>query len=206
MSAGFTSLFESSYSRDPIAGGIEASIVGGTASVIGGGKFVNGAEVASFMYLFNYCSHNGCWTTPEERAYLDRGDFLGYYSKACEGNDLNACFDYGVASGERPGPSATVLQGLLANGYSFADANRLIQTTIPLNLANDYANLLPQSEAQAAFPNGQDIAQYHWDEFAKYGLPPSTFGGTPFQGTSFGRTFGLEGPIMTGLWCPLCKH
>jgi RHS repeat-associated protein len=64
LSAGFTSLFESDYGdggKDPIAGAIEASVVGGTASVIGGGKFVNGAEVASFMYLFNslWHSHQG---------------------------------------------------------------------------------------------------------------------------------------------------
>jgi RHS repeat-associated protein len=197
LSAAFTSAFEGSYSKNVVIATVEASIVGGTASVLGGGKFANGAEVAAFSYLFNYCAHDGCWTTKEERAYLDRGDFLGYYSKACEGNDLNACFFYGVASGQRPGPSDTLLRGLLDQGYSFADASKLVQSTIPLNLANDYANLLPQSEAQRAFPNAQDIAQYHWDEFAKYGLPASTFGGTPF-----GKSFGL---VMPSLWCPLCQ-
>lgn len=103
----------------------------------------------------------------------------------------------GVSTGENPGPSVTLLRDLLDQGYTFEQASELVQRTIPLNLAKDYANLLPQSESQAAFPNAQDIAQYHWDEFAKYGLPASTFGGTPF-----GR---FIGPVLPSLWCPLCK-
>jgi len=198
MSGGFSAAAAPLASQlGRVGGPVADTVVGGTASVLGGGKFVNGAQTAAFQYLFNYCAHDGCWTTKEERAYLDRGDFLGYYSKACEGNDLNACFSYGVASGQRPGPSDTLLRGLLDQGYSFAEASKLVQSTIPLNLANDYANLLPQNEAQRAFPNAQDIAQYHWDEFAKYGLPSSTFGGTPF-----GKSFGL---VLPSLWCPLCQ-
>jgi RHS repeat-associated protein len=179
-----------------LAKGVAATVAGGTVSVIGGGSFANGATTAAFGYLFNYCTHNGCWTTPGERAYLDRGDFRGYYTEACRGGDLNACRFYGIGTGEEPGPSAVLSKALLANGYSFAETNRLVQSTIPLNLANDYANLLPQSEAQAAFPSAQAIAGYHWTEFGKYGLPASTFGGTPF-----GKTFDV---VPRGLWCTLC--
>lgn len=172
------------------------SVIGGTASILGGGKFGNGAQTAAFGYLFNHCAHNGCWTTSEERAYLDRGDFRGYYTEACRGGDLNACRFYGIATGEEPGPSAVLRKALLANGYSFAETNTLVQSTIPLNLANDYANLLPQSEAAAAFPSANAIRDYHWTEFSKYGLPPSTFGGTPF-----GKSFDV---VPRGLWCTLC--
>ena len=101
-------------------------------------------------YLLNHCTHNGCWTTSEERAILDRGDFKGYYQKACAGGDLNACRFYGISTGEEPGPSATLTKGLLDKRFSFAEANLLVKSTSPLNLANDYANLLPQSESQAA--------------------------------------------------------
>jgi hypothetical protein len=38
---------------DPIAGLIVSSVVGGTGSVLGGGKFTNGAETAAFGYLLN---------------------------------------------------------------------------------------------------------------------------------------------------------
>ena len=127
---------------------------------------------------------------------LDSGDFRGYYSKACYGGDLNACRFYGIASGEELGPSAVLTKALLANGYSFAETNRLVQSTIPLNLANDYANLLPQNEAQAAFPSAGAIRDYHFSEFGKYGLSPSTFGGTPL-----GRSIDI---FPRGLWCTLC--
>lgn len=140
--------------------------------------------------------HDGCWATSEERAYLDRGDFRGYYTKACEGGDLNACRFYGIAAGEEPGPSAVLFRGLLNQGYTFAQASQLVQDTIPRDLANDYANLLPQTESARGFPSDQAIADYHWAEFGKYGLPPSTFGGTPF-----GKSFGV---VVPGIWCTLC--
>ncbi|WP_127995679.1 RHS repeat-associated core domain-containing protein [Piscinibacter defluvii] len=49
---------------------ITASVVaGGTASVIGGGKFINGAGQAAFVYLFNYCSSGKCTTEFEQFMY-----------------------------------------------------------------------------------------------------------------------------------------
>ncbi|MBI5438498.1 MAG: hypothetical protein HY936_06070, partial [Nitrosomonadales bacterium] len=198
MAAGFAELAGPMTSGfGPIGDGVARMVVGGTASVIGGGKFENGALTAAYGYLFNKCGHNGCWTTKEERAYLNRGDAPGYYSKACSGGDLNACRFYGIATGKEPGPSAVLTKALIVNGYSFAETNSLVQSTIPLNLANDYANLLPQSEAAAAYPSAQAITRYHWTEFGKYGLPPSTFGGTPF-GNSLDRL------VPSGLWCALC--
>lgn len=42
--------------------GLEGAIIaGGVGSVIGGGKFVNGAVTGAFGYLFNHCRHNKCW-------------------------------------------------------------------------------------------------------------------------------------------------
>ena len=90
LSGGFsaaTAGFASGFGK--YGGTVISAVIGGTASVLGGGKFENGAVTGAFGYLFNYCAHNRCWTTLEERAYLNRGDFLGYYSKACEGGDLN---------------------------------------------------------------------------------------------------------------------
>jgi RHS repeat-associated protein len=50
---------------DQIVGGAaESAILGGAASVLGGGKFANGAETGAFGYLFNGAMH----TTPEGRA------------------------------------------------------------------------------------------------------------------------------------------
>ncbi len=36
-----------------IVGAVGAGLVGGTASVLGGGKFSNGAQTAALQYLFN---------------------------------------------------------------------------------------------------------------------------------------------------------
>jgi hypothetical protein len=189
-------LLPTNYGGNWANGIVQQVLIGGTASVLGGGTFANGAVSAAFQYVYNFCTHNGCWTTRNERALLDKGDFLGYYTKACDGGDLNACFDYGVASGKNPGPTNTLSNALLSRGYNLEATSDLVSRVIPLNLALDYANLLPQSESLAAFPSAQAIADYHWNEFAKYGLPSSTFGGTPF-----GKSL-----VLTGLWCPLCSH
>ncbi len=59
MSAGFTQAFSPVIDRiQPGPNGkparvIAASVVGGTASVLGGGKFANGARNAAFAYLFS---------------------------------------------------------------------------------------------------------------------------------------------------------
>jgi hypothetical protein len=49
----------SGFKFDGYAGAISSAIVGGTASVIGGGKFANGAVTAAAGYLFNCLAH-GC--------------------------------------------------------------------------------------------------------------------------------------------------
>jgi len=47
----------------PFARGVITAVAGGTASLIGGGKFANGSFQAAFGYLFNYCETEpaGCF-------------------------------------------------------------------------------------------------------------------------------------------------
>jgi hypothetical protein len=46
---------------------LQAAFIGGTMSVIGGGKFANGAQTGAFQYLYNCLqTGNGCGSTPEE--------------------------------------------------------------------------------------------------------------------------------------------
>jgi hypothetical protein len=49
--------------------GIAVTVIGGTASVLGGGDFANGAVTAAYGYLFNHCSHGGCTTKLEQALY-----------------------------------------------------------------------------------------------------------------------------------------
>ncbi|WP_202820318.1 hypothetical protein, partial [Roseateles aquatilis] len=50
-----------------IGGAIASAVIGGTASVLGGGKFANGAETAAFGYLFNCARHASCWKVPNDK-------------------------------------------------------------------------------------------------------------------------------------------
>jgi hypothetical protein len=55
--------------RSPFLGSLAASVLGGTASEIGGGKFSNGAITGAFGHLFNECHHGLCDTELEQRMY-----------------------------------------------------------------------------------------------------------------------------------------
>lgn len=60
--AGFFTSAAAPYIQEALPGNviaqtIAAAIVGGTASVVGGGKFANGAVSGAFTYLFNWATH-----------------------------------------------------------------------------------------------------------------------------------------------------
>jgi hypothetical protein len=46
-----------SWRKNILAGVIVSAVVGGTGSVLGGGKFSNGAQTGAFSYLFNCIAH-----------------------------------------------------------------------------------------------------------------------------------------------------
>ncbi len=58
IAAGFSGFASSAELQAGLVGGTAiASVVGGVGSVLGGGKFENGAETAAFGYLFNEYLH-----------------------------------------------------------------------------------------------------------------------------------------------------
>ncbi|MGH8414039.1 MAG: RHS repeat-associated core domain-containing protein [Gammaproteobacteria bacterium] len=144
----------------------------------------------------------GCYTTPAERAAAESGNYLGYYQLACAGGDAYACFAEHVAANDSWwGNRAT--NRLLDKLHKEAEATQQclnyegILNHIRSDLAKDYAEYLPQSPNNAIWPNAWDIARFHWNEFAQFGLPANTFGGTPF---------GQNGPLfLPGVWCPNCR-
>lgn len=144
----------------------------------------------------------GCWTTPEERNILNSGDYLGYYRAACVGGDAYACFAQHIAANDNLWGNLATNRLLSALELQANAAEQCIDESADLSqirtdLANYYANYLPSSENQAYWPVAADVAQFHWEEFAKFGLPPSTFGGTPFGPA--------VGPVFPGIWCPNCQ-
>ncbi len=82
LAAGFTQgaselgLFDNLGSRS--ANAIGAAIVGGTASVIGGGKFANGAMTGAFSRLFNDLNDNQIAGRAAERATVEGLEAQGY--------------------------------------------------------------------------------------------------------------------------------
>lgn len=61
--------------QDEMLGTVRAAIVGGTLSVIGGGKFANGAQTGAFQYVFNYLVTDA----QAARALYDSKDLLGHH-------------------------------------------------------------------------------------------------------------------------------
>lgn len=145
----------------------------------------------------------GCWTTSQEQTLLNQGNFLGYYQTACAGGDAYACFAAHVAANDTFWGHRATNRLIDALNKSAVAHHECIDIPTALNhirldLASDYAHYLPKSESKARWPNANDVAHFHWQEFAKYGLPRSTFGGTPFGGSPwFAHT------IVN--WCPNCR-
>jgi RHS repeat-associated protein len=58
LSAGLpAALLPTNYGGNWAAGIVQQVVIGGTASVLGGGTFANGAETAAFEYIYNYSLH-----------------------------------------------------------------------------------------------------------------------------------------------------
>jgi RHS repeat-associated protein len=147
------------------------------------------------------CVGHGCFTTPAERAHIDSGDYLGYYDLACAGGDGYACFAQHIAANDSYwGHRAT--NRLLSTLKRHAEAENQcineeeIMNQIRRDLARAYAAYLPDSSTDARWPKARDVAQIHWDVFEEFGLPPSTFGGSPG---------GKSWLFRSGLWCPICQ-
>ncbi|MDD4928801.1 MAG: hypothetical protein PHP85_05935 [Gallionella sp.] len=82
---------------------IQRAILGGTASVLGGGKFSSGARNGAFSYLFNECAHGVCSTALEQGMY----DYWpGYKYGTCLSNG-------GCTAGELVGTSADMAIGIV---------------------------------------------------------------------------------------------
>jgi hypothetical protein len=66
LSAGLSQAALPFKPNDAIGGTIASMIIGGTASVLGGGKFANGARTGALAYIFNCARHVSCWKVPND--------------------------------------------------------------------------------------------------------------------------------------------
>ena len=144
----------------------------------------------------------GCWTTPQEASLANSGNYMGYYRMACADGDAYACFAQHIAANDNFWGQLATSRLLDALRKREKDTNHCIDETKALDqirkeLAKDYAKYLPNSRNNASWPTAEGVAQFHWGEFANFGLPPSTFGGTPFGPA--------VGPVLPQIWCPNCR-
>ena len=157
-------------------------------------SYVNNNPISNKDPLGLMCTPGvGCYTTPADAAAAQSGNYLGYYHLACAGGDAYACFAEHVAANDSLlGQLATdrLKDALRKKGCD----NDATLNDIRIDLANSYASYLPDNPDNAIWPDAQAIAQFHWDVFGQYGLPPTTFGGTPLS-------WGVWG---AGIWCPNC--
>lgn len=164
--------------------------------------YVGGNPVSRADPLGLMCTPGvGCYTTPAEHAVAESGNAVAYYQLACADGDAYACFAQHVAADDNGwGESAT--KWLLFKLHHTAQHNgQCVNESAVLNdirqkLALAYADYLPQDPSEARWPSAEGVAQFHWNVFGQFGLPPSTFGGTPA-----GASGGLVLPVY---WCPNC--
>jgi RHS repeat-associated protein len=94
-------------------------IVGGTTSVIGGGKFANGAETAAMGYIFNYCAPghgNSCgWQSLKallQDSPLGQAWYAVFGNPNAPVNEVNTYILYSVQGSAAVGAGVTLQGGL----------------------------------------------------------------------------------------------
>nr|WP_276597615.1 RHS repeat-associated core domain-containing protein [Pelomonas aquatica] len=99
LSAAFSQAALPYKPTDFIGGTITSYVIGGTASVLGGGKFSNGGATAAFGYLFNHWAHRlelAMYGQEAHRLLQEKADEAGYVTErkcAAPGYCVDGRFD-----------------------------------------------------------------------------------------------------------------
>ena len=168
-----------------------ASVAGGAAARLGGGKFANGAVSAAFVHLFNSEAHagqqNNYRITEAERQMVADGNIRGFWeSRLAVGDPVARA---GLGSLDAPGGPIDYLFGgvsinnrLVAYDRVYGSGN-IDLNAVRLDLANAHIGAVDQdTRGVLGLLHPEQIAEYHHTTFEGYGLPSTAFGGTPFTG------------------------
>ena len=92
------------------------SVAGGTASVLGGGKFANGAVTAAFGYVFNQMSGKAPW---EKRELTPEAEGMG--TVRLTGGDYQRIYDKHNPTTNRPDSTSLFYPELISDYGTFVD-------------------------------------------------------------------------------------
>lgn len=134
------------------------------------------------------CNSQGCWNTPQERAYGQAGDWKNYYATACANGDPYACAggdvanNRGILSGVTNYRLASSISNRLPPGKTCAADQAIIDQNMEKIREALAAARVAQLDAADASPDnpvmvsGQSISDFHNQIFQANGGGP-VFGG-----------------------------
>lgn len=157
---------------------------------MGGGKFVNGAASGAFVDIFNRRGHPGkqrLGITAEQRQLAEDGRVREFWESRQAGGDPIAdialkSLDPSADVGDYLFGGTSVNNRLQAFARVYAGGELNIDE-VRVSLMNAHVDAVSSDTSGViGLLNPEQIATYHHDVFADYGLPTTTFGGTPFTG------------------------
>ena len=180
-----------------------AAAVGGTLSAATGGKFANGAMTGAFSRAFNDELHERAMEaklTPEQRRYRDEGETRKFWESRLESGDPIAQLALDILDNKGLGMRANERLQDFAREYGI----ELKPSEVSLKLMRAHADATDRDGDGLLM--AEVIAQYHHEVFAEYGLPPETFGGTPFFGALWEADLPYAWLLGQPHWCEACPE
>jgi RHS repeat-associated protein len=194
MSAGFSEIATvNNWQAQGAYGVVSAAAIGGVSSVLGGGKFANGAITAAYGYLFNQLAHasqasgNEPIPVTEQERILSRnstfaltsGDIggaelfrIGFWEDRYLRGDPLAANGLGVVLNNK-------WQGQLTNFLAGTQGAR--GTRVGVDIISTYVRYLDQDFANTSLGNWRgvlsddQITAFHREVFARQGIPMSRY-------------------------------
>ncbi|VVM25157.1 hypothetical protein BSPWISOXPB_5128 [uncultured Gammaproteobacteria bacterium] len=166
------------------------AVVGGTISVIGGGKFANGAQTGAFRYLFNEWTHDAQKPSIPISAYERR--------LAKRGAPLSRVLFWHMRNSEGDPFALTALDVVANRGLRGISANMLAPINneqLGINLMVDYVDWVDRDYADTSQSNWRGVLSN--DQINSW--HNNTFDRTPWSGT-----YGGNIPFTDSMICSTC--
>jgi len=212
-------LWEGDTSQDVLGRTMIVAATGGLTTKISGGKFANGFLTSGLAHLLNHevskssydqDGRTGADITPEQKALLKQGDYVGFWWSRLDSGDPVA--HVALAGWDTENYAADPRSSLwyrLAAPISWVN----LKAHLAVYYSGDIDVALPKigialAEAHADYVrqdhrginhllSPDEVAKYHHEVFKKFDLGPGAFGGT---------IFGNDADLYRRGWCIGCDY